>query len=211
MGAGKSWGAGRGPWRGASTAHSNQNPELTVTARPFRRGGERAPPLRFINPTPAAEAKLLGEKVARNAAFREVRVQAIKRRLDEGEALGSRAAAGRGRAEGGGSDTQTRDGRDSGSCAAAELASGAGGGRGRGRHGRASAAAGGVDRRVGQTDDLSLKDGRLRENKLIIAPPHPEDPQRGGGSGDTHGSRQRQRQWQERGQQYEQWGRLRGP
>ena len=33
----------------------------------------------FINPTPAAEAKLLGEKVARNAAFREVRVQAIKR------------------------------------------------------------------------------------------------------------------------------------
>ena len=143
---------------------------------------------RFINPTPAAEAKLLGEKMARNAAFREVRAQAIKRRLDEGEALGSRAAAGRGRAEGGGSDTQTRDGRDSGSCAAAELASGAGGGRGRGRHGRASAAAGGVDRRVGQTDDLSLKDGRLRENKLIIAPSHPEDSQRGGGSGDTHGS-----------------------
>ena len=46
---------------------------------------------RFINPTPAAEAKLLGEKMARNAAFREVRAQAIKRRLDEGEALGSRA------------------------------------------------------------------------------------------------------------------------
>ena len=27
--------------------------------------------VRFINPTPAAEAKLLGEKVARNAKFRE--------------------------------------------------------------------------------------------------------------------------------------------
>ena len=67
---------------------------------------------RFINPTPAAEAKMLGEKMARNAAFREVRAQAIKRRLDEGEALGSRAAAGRGTAAGSGSDTQTRDGRD---------------------------------------------------------------------------------------------------
>ena len=33
-----------------------------------------------------------------------------------------------------------------------------------------------------------MKDGRLRENKLIIAPSHPEDSQRGGGSGDTHGS-----------------------
>ena len=43
--------------------------------------------VRFINPTPAAEAKLLGEKMARNAEFREVRAQAIKRRLDEGEAI----------------------------------------------------------------------------------------------------------------------------
>ena len=40
---------------------------------------------------------------------------------------------------------------------------------------------------MGQTDDLSLKDGRLRENKLTIAPSHPEDSQRSGGSGDTHG------------------------
>ena len=123
-----------------------------------------------------------------------MRVQAIKRRLDEGEALGSRAAAGRGTTNGSGSDTQTRDGRDSGSCAAAELASGAGGGRGRGRgrHGRVSAAASGADRRVGQTDGLSLKDGRLRENKFIIAPSHPEDSQRGGsGGGDTHGSGRR--------------------
>ena len=41
---------------------------------------------------------------------------------------------------------------------------------------------------MGQTDDLSLKDGRLRENKLTIAPSHPEDSQRSGGRGDTHGS-----------------------
>ena len=69
---------------------------------------------RFINPTPAAEAKLLGEKMARNAEFREVRAQAIKRRLDEGEALGSRAAAGRGTAAGVGSGEAMLWGRSAG-------------------------------------------------------------------------------------------------
>ena len=69
---------------------------------------------RFINPTPAAEAKMLGEKMARNAAFREVRAQAIKRRLDEGEALGSRAAAGRGTAAGVGSGEAMLWGRSAG-------------------------------------------------------------------------------------------------
>ena len=51
----------------------------------------------------------------RNAAFREVRAQAIKRRLDEGEALGSRAAAGRGTAAGEGSQDNVEDGRVAGS------------------------------------------------------------------------------------------------
>ena len=76
---------------------------------------------RFINPTPAAEAKLLGEKMTRNAAFREVRAQAIKRRLDEGEALGSRAAAGRGTAEGEGIRDNVHDGRMAGSFTVAGL------------------------------------------------------------------------------------------
>ena len=40
---------------------------------------------------------LLGEKVARNAKLREVRVQAIRRRLDEGEALCRPAALAFGR------------------------------------------------------------------------------------------------------------------
>ena len=57
-----------------------------------------------INPTPAAEAKMLREKVEQNSFFREKRVAVARRRLDEGEALGGRAAAGRGRASGASSD-----------------------------------------------------------------------------------------------------------
>ena len=53
-----------------------------------------------INPTPAAEAKMLREKVDQNRCFREKRVAVARRRLDEGEALGGRATAGRGRASG---------------------------------------------------------------------------------------------------------------
>ena len=59
--------------------------------------------------------------MARNAAFREVRAQAIKRRLDEGEALGSRAAAGRGTAEGEGIRDNVHDGWMAGSFAMAGL------------------------------------------------------------------------------------------
>ena len=53
-----------------------------------------------INPTPAAEAKMLREKMDQNRCFREKRVAVARRRLDEGEALGGRATAGRGRASG---------------------------------------------------------------------------------------------------------------
>ena len=170
---------------------------------------------RFINPTPAAEAKLLGEKVARNAAFREVRVQAIKRRLDEGEALGSRAAAGRGKAEGEGIRDNVHDGRMAGSFTVAGLEAVAAAGTGgadeqRGRGERVGVGGRGTE----PSDDSSSRDGRLRENNLTIAPSHPEDSQRGGsGGGDTHGSGsgQRQRQRQERGQRGEQWWRLREP
>ena len=55
---------------------------------------------RFINPTPAAEAKLLGEKVARNAAL-----------LPRGAGAGDQAAARRGRGvgqQGGGRKGQGR-------------------------------------------------------------------------------------------------------
>eukprot|EP00935_MAST-01C_sp_MAST-1C-sp1_P000586 g586.t1 len=146
---------------------------------------------RFINPTPAAEAKLLGEKVARNAAFREVRVQAIKRRLDEGcEALGSRAAAGRGKAEGEGIRDNVHDGRMAGSFTVAGLEAVAAAGTGgadeqRGRGERVGVGGRGTE----PSDDSSSRGGRLRENNLTIAPSHPEDSQRGGSGGsDTHGS-----------------------
>ena len=145
---------------------------------------------RFINPTPAAEAKLLGEKMARNAEFREVRAQAIKRRLDEGEALGSRAAAGRGKAEGEGIRDNVHDGRMAGSFTVAGLEAVAAAGTGgadeqRGRGERVGVGGRGTE----PSDDSSSRDGRLRENNLTIAPSHPEDSQRGGsGGGDTHGS-----------------------
>ena len=49
-----------------------------------------------INPTPAAEAKMLREKADQNRCFREMRLAVARRRLDEGEALGGRTTAGRG-------------------------------------------------------------------------------------------------------------------
>ena len=137
-----------------------------------------------------AHTQLLGEKVARNAAFREVRVQAIKRRLDEGEALGSRAAAGRGKAEGEGIRDNVHDGRMAGSFTVAGLEAVAAAGTGgadeqRGRGERVGVGGRGTE----PSDDSSSRDGRLRENNLTIAPSHPEDSQRGGsGGGDTHGS-----------------------
>ena len=127
---------------------------------------------------------------ARNAAFREVRAQAIKRRLDEGEALGSRAAAGRGKAEGEGIRDNVHDGRMAGSFTVAGLEAVAAAGTGgadeqRGRGERVGVGGRGTE----PSDDSSSRDGRLRENNLTIAPSHPEDSQRGGsGGGDTHGS-----------------------
>ena len=128
--------------------------------------------------------------MARNAEFREVRAQAIKRRLDEGEALGSRAAAGRGKAEGEGIRDNVHDGRMAGSFTVAGLEAVAAAGTGgadeqRGRGERVGVGGRGTE----PSDDSSSRDGRLRENNLTIAPSHPEDSQRGGsGGGDTHGS-----------------------
>ena len=143
---------------------------------------------RFINPTPAAEAKLLGEKVARNAAFREVRVQAIKRRLDEGEALGSRAAAGRGTAAGEGSQANVEDGRVAGSFILAGLVrTGAGGGSTGGAQGsRERAGTGGHGEQL--SNDLSLKGGRLRANNYNFAPSHSTKLHSDNGTGDSGGT-----------------------
>ena len=144
--------------------------------------------VRFINPTPAAEAKLLGEKMARNAEFREVRAQAIKRRLDEGEALGSRAAAGRGMAAGEGSQDNVEDGRVAGSFILAGLVgTGAGGGSAGGAQG--SGVRAGTGRQGEQlSNDLSLKGGRLRANNYNFAPSHSTKLHSDKGTGDSGGT-----------------------
>ena len=137
---------------------------------------------RFINPTPAAEAKLLGEKMARNAAFREVRAQAIKRRLDEGEALGSRAAAGRGTAAGVGSGEAMLWGRSAGCSTTGTGVAVESGGRGT-QSGRQEEEGAGAHS-GSLTNDLSPGGGRLRIEHNNLAPSHSQQQQ---GSGHDHG------------------------
>ena len=79
-----------------------------------------------INPTPAAEAKMLREKVDQNRCFREKRVAVARRRLDEGEALGGRAAAGRGRARGENSEAAVEWGRTAASDVSLDVCGGGG-------------------------------------------------------------------------------------
>ena len=137
------------------------------------------------------------EKMARNAAFREVRAQAIKRRLDEGEALGSRAAAGRGTAAGEGSQANVEAGRVAGSFILAGLVrTGAGGGSTGGAQGSGErAGTGGHGEQL--SNDLSLKGGRLRVNNYNFAPSHSTKLHSDNGTGDsggTHSGPQQRRQ-----------------
>ena len=72
--------------------------------------------LPYINPTPAAEAKLLAQRAEHDQLWREKRAAVHQRRLGEGEALAARAGSGRGCAEGTGADVRA------GSSAAAQQA-----------------------------------------------------------------------------------------
>ena len=136
-----------------------------------------------INPTPAAEAKMLREKVDQNRCFREKRVAVARRRLDEGEALGGRATAGRGRASGESSARAMLWGSTAASDAGLVVSGGGGRWSGNGDgSGRESACAGAGQERAprgsggGFTDvmssDLSPTGGRLRTENLHFAPSH---------------------------------------
>ena len=56
--------------------------------------------LPYVNPTPAAEAKLLAQRAEFDRLWMEKRMAVQQRRLGEGEALAARARAGRGAAAG---------------------------------------------------------------------------------------------------------------
>ena len=60
--------------------------------------------LPYVNPTPAAEAKLLAQRAEFDRLWMEKRMAVQQRRLGEGEALAARARAGRGAAAGTGGD-----------------------------------------------------------------------------------------------------------
>ena len=147
-----------------------------------------------VNPTPAAEAKMLREKVEQNSLFREKRVAVARRRLDEGEALGGRAAAGRGRARGDGSDAAALWGSTAASEAFGLARSGGGdqGGDGSGRETGGGSAGGGAERaqatrasagNVVGSNDLSPAGGRLRTTILQFAPSHLTTQRSSGSSG----------------------------
>ena len=136
-----------------------------------------------INPTPAAEAKMLREKVDQNRCFREKRVAVARRRLDEGEALGGRAAAGRGRARGENSEEAMLWGRTAASDVSLDVCGGGGRRSGSGDgSGRESTCRGAGEAQApqgtsgGHTDvmssDLSPTGGRLRTENLHFAPSH---------------------------------------
>ena len=126
---------------------------------------------------------MLREKVDQNRCFREKRVAVARRRLDEGEALGGRAAAGRGWARGENSEAAVEWGRTAASDVSLDVCGGGGRRSGSGDgSGRESACRGAGEAQApqgsssGHTDvmssDLSPTGGRLRTEKLHFAPSH---------------------------------------
>ena len=65
--------------------------------------------LPYINPTPAAEAKLLAQRAEHDRLWQEKRTAVHQRRLGEGEALAARAGSGRGTAATNCADMETGD------------------------------------------------------------------------------------------------------